>query len=178
MPTQRQIMQVFSNKKYALLCSIASLLVFFVIIIIANWGLVIGLFNPSIPLEVKKIFIYNFPFIALENTTPTLLTLNIIISILVGLNITLFVYYINKVKNAIDGSGVATGSLGLIFGAIGIGCLSCGSILIGAILTAVGATAGIAIFPLHGLEFSIISIVLLGASALIVAKKINKGLTC
>lgn len=67
---------------------------------------------------------------------------------------------------------------GTMLGLVGVGCASCGSVVLSSIF-GLGATAGfLALLPLRGLEFSFISIILLIVSITLVSKKIIDPVVC
>ena len=87
----------------------------------------------------------------------------------------LLFYYANRAR---AGKALGIGTLGTIFGFLGIGCSACGSLLISS-LVGLGATAGfLSILPLQGLEFGIVSSALLVFSIYTLAKKIDEPVSC
>jgi len=83
----------------------------------------------------------------------------ILVALLTGVNLALLTYHVRQRI----GMGMAGGSgvLGTVAGLIGIGCASCGSVILSSIF-GVAATSGfIGIFPLKGVEFGILGILLL-----------------
>lgn len=65
-----------------------------------------------------------------------------------------------------------------VSGILGVGCASCGSFLLGALLASAGAAGVIALLPLGGEEFSILAIGLLAASIFWMTKSIKRTKTC
>lgn len=95
------------------------------------------------------------------------------IAALFGIN-TAFFWYKKEVKLKLglkEGIGSTAGAL---FGSIASGCPVCGAFL----LSLVGVTSGLAIFPFKGIEIQLLSIALLGASLFLNAKSISNCDSC
>jgi len=86
----------------------------------------------------------------------TYIILTVVAILLFGLNISLLVYRIKKYGFPNLRSQTSTG-LGSLFGVAASACPVCGSL----ILSAIGITAGLAAFPLQGLELKAASVVFL-----------------
>lgn len=103
-------------------------------------------------------------------------TLTILVSLLFAINMSFLVFYLLRAAklNRFAGLGISGFALGLI----GIGCATCGSVILSAFF-GIGATAGfIGFFPFKGGEFGIISITLLSLSIYLLSKKIKNPLVC
>lgn len=93
-----------------------------------------------------------------------------IVVFLVAVNVGMLVYFIRQKRELLKSGGV-TGFLGLAFGAIGSGCVACGSV----ILSVLGLTGVAAFLPFGGRELSWISIGLLLLSIYLLNKGIRRG---
>ncbi len=103
-------------------------------------------------------------------------TLTILVSFLFALNSSFLVFYLLRAVRLSKSAGL--GISGFVLSLIGIGCASCGSVILTA-LFGTGATAGfIRYLPLKGQEFGIISIAILSFSIYLLAKKIKDPLIC
>jgi len=98
----------------------------------------------------------------------------IIISLLFGILFSLIAYRTKLLKETIKHPGVLT-TIGIFFGILAPGCAACGIGLISAL--GLGAVT-ISLLPLKGLEFSLLSILLLLLGIFQMSRKINKGLIC
>lgn len=100
----------------------------------------------------------------------------IILSLLGGINIALFTFYLKRRITLQWSAGV--GLLGIIGGLLGVGCASCGSVILTSLI-GFSATAGlIGILPFDGLEFAIVGVGILYFSIYLLSKKINDPLLC
>lgn len=102
----------------------------------------------------------------------------IITAILTGINIALLFYYIRKRASFFSGS--TAGFLGMLSAIVGIGCASCGSVLLTSLIGLSASSAIINFLPLKGIEFNVLAITLLLYSTYLVAKKLlpENILTC
>jgi len=169
--------QVFSKPRYIVL----SIAVFIIVLTLAIWLpnlnflrhiTVSDTFSPS-----QKIGIISSVFGSFQtNFTPFSRVITILVALLFAINFSFFVYFILRAVKLSKEAGFGTS--GFILGMIGIGCATCGSVILSSIL-GIGATAGfIGILPLKGQEFGIFSIILLGISIYLLSKKIKDPLVC
>lgn len=100
----------------------------------------------------------------------------IIISVLFGINFSLLIFYFKK-KFDLDKS-MGLSFAGILLGLIGVGCASCGSVILMAFFGLTATAAFVAVLPLHGQEFGIISIIILLMSVYLISKKIKEPLVC
>jgi hypothetical protein len=131
-------------------------------------------------LSDKIAFIFNLLGSLTTNFTLVSASYLILVSFIMGLNIALLVLYIkrrqlgpdNKMKTGWAGIG------GTVSAILGIGCASCGSIIITSVLGIAGGGALVALLPFQGYEFGVIGLVLLTYSIYYLTKKINDPLVC
>ena len=122
-----------------------------------------------------KLFISTFGLI---NSSFTLASKSIVIilSILGGINISMFIFYLKTRITLEKSSGL--GLLGIISGLLGVGCASCGSVVLSTLI-GVSLTTGIVDFlPLNGLEFGILGMIIVILSIYLLSKKILNPLIC
>ena len=92
------------------------------------------------------------------------LIMSFLISISLGLYLTLFLYKYNCLKK-VDYKYSSFGFLGLLMGALGTGCAGCSITLLSLIISGFGATFGLASLPFKGLELKTLGLFfLLGAN--------------
>ena len=169
---------VFGDWKYVLLASLITL----GILVFATWAtnlkLLFSLLTaPSVPLTEKIMLPFDDFGSLISGVSPRSSFYTIASALLTGINVSLITYYIRR-ERRISRAGATAGSLGLVSGILGVGCAACGSLIVmSAFGTAVGASI-IAFLPLHGEEFGIAGVLLLGISAYVSAKQIAKPLVC
>ena len=93
-----------------------------------------------------------------------------------GINLALLVFYLRK-RLAV-GREVGASAGGLIVSALGVGCASCGSVLLTSLLGFSAGAAALAALPLQDAEFTLAGIGLIVASIAMLAKRINDPLVC
>lgn len=106
--------------------------------------------------------------------------MTVLISLLFGLNMTLLIAYLRRVRKLsgrVELAG-ATSLSGLVSGLLGIGCTSCGSIVVTAILTQVGAAGLLLWLPLKGGELNILALGLLIYSLYVLIRKLQAPVVC
>lgn len=173
----KSLYDVFRSPKYVsvTLISAAAVLIFY--IWLPNLGLIRDtIFSGDLTFLEKLNFLWNSLGAISTNFSFLSATLTILVSVLLGLNIALMVSYFKKRFAFQKASGV--GVAGMLTGLIGVGCASCGSIILSAFI-GVGATATFTgILPLKGQEFSLLSIIILVGALYITAKMTAEPLVC
>lgn len=98
-------------------------------------------------------------------------TLLIIVVSGISIAASVFLYRNSKLGR---GKNFGTTASGLLAGAFGMGCPVCGAFL----LSAIGVTGGLSIFPLQGLELKFASLGLLVGSMVYASRKVPQSLLC
>lgn len=93
-----------------------------------------------------------------------------------GLNVALLTHYMRRQVRFNHAAGVSTA--GIFIGLLGVGCASCGSVLLSSLLGAGSAIAAVGALPLRGQEFAWVGLALSAASTFSVAKKIAEPDAC
>ncbi|GEM_PF-190531 len=169
--------RVFSKRRYIAL----SIVTFIIVITLAIWLPNINFLHHIVISDTfsssQKIGIISSMLGGIQtNFTPLSRAITFIVVFLFSINISLFTYFILRAAKLSKEAGISTG--GFILGLIGVGCASCGSVILSSFL-GVGATAGfIGILPLKGQEFGLLSIFLLSISIYFLSKKIQDPLVC
>lgn len=112
------------------------------------------------------------------NFTTLSASYTIAIALLFGVNVAMIVYFLKRKISEVKQSGVTTGFLGITSGVVGMGCATCGSLLLTSILSLFGATSVLAFLPLAGGEFGILGAILLAISTYTIARKIQNPAVC
>lgn len=158
------------------------------------FGLAMAVFYFSIVLKIKSqlafllgnvyytpaerlVFLLRYPFQAmLLNFTAIEIVLISTIGILFGMQIALLVYYFKQRAGLYAGAGLSL--TGLMSGLIGVGCTACGSVLLSSFFSISTTSAWLGFLPLRGVEFSLLSILLLGLAVYLLCKKLANPLIC
>lgn len=162
--------KVFSKPFYLLFALLTSTVVLLFVLWLPNFRLLIlTLFSSQISFLEKVKFVLSSFAILNSNFTPISAFLTIIVAFLAGINFMILIYAFREQKYLIKNSG-GLSAFGLTAGLLGMGCASCGSL----ILSLVGFSGAITILPLGGQEFYWLAIILLIWSLYLTLKKINK----
>ncbi len=110
------------------------------------------------------------------NFSPLSRTLTIISATLTGIQMSLLIYYLRQsariqAEMGVSFAGVATSLLG-------VGCASCGSVVLTSLIGFGSATTVLGILPFRGQEFGFVGITILLIAMNYTIKKINQPFTC
>lgn len=167
--------EVFAHSFCIALASALAILAFLIAVWFPNSGLLVEVFSmSSASLETKLKIAWSLLHGIRTNFSLLSAGYTISIAALFGINMTMIIYFLKHIRSGLARRDIAAGSSGFISGALGIGCAACGSF----ILSALGTTGALAILPLRGGEFGIVSVILLTASLFIISKKIASPVTC
>lgn len=173
------LQKVFQKPVYVVLALAVSASAFVLAVLLPNIRLVAGVISSP---DISFVNKFELPLSLLGSigTNFTLLSASytITIAILFGIYLAMLVYFIkNKVRD-ISQSGIATGTLGILSGILGVGCAACGVFLLTSLLSIFGIAGIISYLPLDGGEFGIIGVILLATSIYMTAKKITTPQVC
>jgi len=171
--------KVFRNARYVFVALGIAVAVFVFAVWLPNFALIIQIVtSSSIALLDKLMVLVSLIGSIQTNFTILTATYTILIAILFGINVALLTYYMRRRKMAEAKGGAAAGVGGLVSGMFGIGCAACGTIVLGPILTLVGAGGLVALLPFGGQEFGLLGVGILGFSVYIAAKKVSEPVVC
>ena len=122
----------------------------------------------------KDIIVGAWSFFKL-NSSRISLFISLFISFLSSINFAMFVYYIKRRLQISREFGL--GFFGSLLGIFGVGCASCGSVIIASIFGLTGSVF-LTKFPLKGLEIGLLAILAILTSIYFLTKKINNPLAC
>jgi hypothetical protein len=173
------LQKVFRKPAYGILALTISAGMFVFATWLPNIRLIVSVAtSPDTPLSEKLDLPISLIGSIATNFTLLSASYTIAIAILLGIDLAMVVFYLRRrIKNTKQ-NGITTGFLGLTTGVLGIGCAACGSLLLTSFLSLIGATGILVTLPLHGGEFGILGLILLGLSIYTVAKQIQNPSVC
>jgi len=173
------VIRVFSRISYVFLALITALIGYCLLVWIPVWNLFyLILFTPGGSLFSNAQGALRLLYFALLDPEPTDALYAIALSLLIGINAALLVFYF-KLHRAIPSKvDVASGVVGSIAAILGFGCAACGSLFATALISAIAGAGFAAKLPLDGPEFQILGVLLLLFSIFHLARAINKPLVC
>ena len=110
------------------------------------------------------------------NFTPLSRAVTFITAGLAGVQISLLVYYLKQ--TAIIQQSMGMSAVGIVTSMLGVGCASCGSVVLTSLIGFSSATVVLGFLPFRGQEFGLLGIVILLFAIYITIKKINDPLIC
>lgn len=165
--------RIFTRPKYLAISFFVSLIIFFLFIIVNNLPALISVVkiqaSPSLILDVLLNAVTNIYYVS--GIIPFAAIL--FVSALSGIAISIFSYQIDIAKSIV-GKGNLMGFGGIFSGSLSAGCSACSTTLI----SMLGVAGGLAVFPLKGLEFSVLSSVVLMISIYFLLKGTAKFEDC
>lgn len=164
---------IFTRPKYLAISFFVSLIIFFLFIIVNNLPSLTSVVkiqaSPSLILDVLLNAVTNIYYVS--GIIPFAAIL--FVSVLSGIAISIFIYQIDIAKSIV-GKGNLMGFGGIFSGSLSAGCSACSTTLI----SMLGVAGGLAVFPLKGLEISLLSIVVLTLSIYFLLKSTAKVGEC
>ncbi len=95
---------------------------------------------------------------------------------LAGVQVSLLSYYLRQTTKLQQSIGMS--ALGVVTSMLGVGCASCGSVVLTSLIGFGSTTALLGILPFRGQEFGLIGIAILLLAIHLTVKKINDPLVC
>lgn len=110
------------------------------------------------------------------NFTPVSRIVTVITAGLTGVQVSLLIFYLRQTARATQSMGMS--AVGVATSMLGIGCASCGSVVLTSLIGFGTATTVLGIFPFRGQELGILGIGILLLAIHLTFKKINDPLVC
>lgn len=110
------------------------------------------------------------------NFQPEARVMVLLSAFLAGIQISMVSYYFGqKIK---VGRGAGAGIVGIVSSLLGVGCASCGSVILTSFLGLGTSSLVLSSFPLKGTEFAILGLLIILASLIITTKKLYETQFC
>jgi hypothetical protein len=175
----RSLAQVFKRKIYVGLAVCVGLTTVIFTSLLPNFRLVAIVFSNPDASILEKLNIFTSLINSMQTNFSMFSAVAIwIVAILFGVNIAMVVYIVHQKKNLLQSGGITMSFGGLMSGIIGVGCASCGTVVLAPVLSVIGAGSLIAAMPFKGAEFSIISILILVGSIFLTSQNIQNPNIC
>jgi|AntRauTorcE11897_2_1112592.scaffolds.fasta_scaffold06825_2 hypothetical protein len=168
---------IYSQPLYIVLAALVTLTFFIISVWLANYSFLHFIFTAGIFDFIDQLkIIFDFTDLISASFTFIPLVITITLSVLFGINSAAIIFFIrNKISiSKREGAGFLSSSISFL----GVGCLSCGSVIFSSIFGVVAAAAFIGLLPLGGYEFGILGIIILLISIYMLSQKFNNKLIC
>lgn len=151
---------VLGTPAHAVLAGVVAALSLGIFIFSRNLSLLIDvvLFG-ELPLDAKLGIVTGMYAGVLTVSEPLTSVVLVTLAVLLGVNVSVFAYYLRMHDLTLRGGSGGVGSV--MLGTLGAGCASCGSAVLAGVLSLVGGTWVLSLLPLEGLEFSLLAIPLI-----------------
>ena len=158
---------------YIILTGVLAVSLFVLYFVLNNFSVFASIAAISLdPYLLWKVFVNQVDMVW-EIAGPISVLVVALVSLLAGLNISLVILRTKKTKVFVGRTNIF-GFFGIFGGAFGAACSACNTALIGLL----GVSGGLAVFPLRGLEFSLLALVLLVFSLYYISKSMfEMGMT-
>lgn len=170
--------QMYRKPRYVVLSVLLFIVVGVVSVLLPSLSLIkqfVGSSNVSIGEKIAFVWNSLGLFVTNMNLGSELVMIGIAILFAIQLSFTVYYFRIKKVfSNKNNGVGIA----GILSGILGIGCASCGSVLLSSIIGVSATTGFLGILPFGGYEFGIVAIILLLISIVVIGRKLQQPDTC
>jgi hypothetical protein len=141
-------------------------------ILIPNWSLVTQIIGAeTMTISQQAAVLINLYGSIATNFTTFSATVTLLLSLLVGVNLALFVYAVRNSAATQSGTAGTTSVSGIIGGLLGIGCAACGSLLVTAALPGF-LGAAVTTLPFGGEEIGVLGLILVGVSIYYLSRNI------
>jgi hypothetical protein len=131
-----------------------------------------GIFDERLYISGYKLLVFN---ISVMDSITFILFIVFVVSMTI--NIHSFMYYLRVYKERVHASGAILSFSGVILGLVGIGCLSCGVLLLSPLITLLGLSATLWITQYTFVVY-LFSIVIVTISSILIIKRIHAPAIC
>lgn len=171
------IAKVLTNPKYLTLSVLVTLIVIAFAAWLPNLHLITKTMTSSAMTLWQKTNLLTGLLGSLQtNFTPLSRAVTFISAGLAGIQVSLLVYYLKQTARIQQSMGMS--AVGVTASMLGVGCASCGSVVLTSLIGFGSATAVLGFLPFRGQEFGLLGIAILLFAIHITIKKINDPLVC
>ena len=173
------LQSIFRQTKNILALCIGSVFLFIILRILPQFHSIRDFWQlADIEMARKFEVLYNYSFGSYSIWHVFETSLTILLTIATVMNIIIFIRYFKRQRKALNkGSLFATGA-GMVLGMFGVGCISCGAIVLAPILSALGLLGALNMLPFAGKELVVVGFLLIISSIYYLLKQLNKPLVC
>jgi len=171
------VVKVITNPKYLILSISVTLLVIAFAAWLPNLHLITNAMTSGTMTLWQKTNLLTSLLGSLQtNFTPLSRTVTFISALLTGVQTSLLVYYMRQTAKLQQSMGMS--ALGVATSMLGVGCASCGSVVLTSLIGFGSATTVLGILPFRGQEFGFLGITILLFAIGFTVRKINQPFVC
>jgi hypothetical protein len=173
------LLSILQRKKNIISLLIMSFVIFTLLRVIPVYKVLrnsLRISNLSIGRKFELFYEYIFGSFMLSSSGEQFLI--IILAILTALNIILFTIYAQRQKSILSGRSFVASISGMVLGLFGVGCLSCGVLILAPLITFLGLGAYASGFVEYAFLLASIGVLFVLISNCYLIKKISEPLIC
>lgn len=175
----RIVKNILLHPGYIIIALAVAFTAFAFMLWLPNWSFVSFVFeNTNVSWGDKVTFLFTLLGSIVTNFTVLGAFGIALAALLFGIQIALTMYLLRERSFAMAGKSAAASGAGMSIGLLGIGCSACGSLILTAVLPAIGASGVLALLPLRGAEFSLLGILIIALSVFHTARYIMRPAVC
>lgn len=166
-----------TSPKYLLLAVVVSLMIVAFAAWLPNLHLIFSVMtNTTMSLWQKTNLLVSLLGSLQTNFTALSRLVTIVTALFAGLQISLLTYYLRQTAKIQRSMGASL--IGVVTSMFGIGCASCGSVILSSLIGLGSTSVVLGILPFKGQEFGFIGIAILLYAINLTVKKINQPFAC
>ena len=173
------LLSILGNKKSIYVLIFGSLFLFVLLRIIPQFHIIYDFWllnGVDISRKFEILYQYSFGRFSLWYLYDTIIT--ILLTITMVINSIVFVAYVKRQKKILNKRSFLASSAGIFLGFFGIGCVSCGALVLAPLLSILGLLGFLEILPFAGKELVILGLFFVLLSTVYLLKKLHKPLVC
>ena len=170
--------KIFQQKIYKIIFIILNIIFVLAYFFFNNFFSAVQIFNTSFFSQSEKLSIFFTSFFDISSLENILMLILVILFILsLSLFFILLLVLFNDSKK-IHKKKSFLGILGIFISVLGLSCATCGIGLLASLLSLFGLSGLVVYFPLHGLEFGFLGLLVLNISNYVLIKRIKNPFVC
>lgn len=170
---------ILKRKKNIFALVMGSLILFIVLRVIPQAHIIYDFWLlHGVNLSRKFEIFYSYSFGAFSSWSWFDTITSIILSFATMINIIVLLTYFKRQQKVLNKGSLAATSVGMVLGMFGVGCVSCGALVIAPILSYLGLLGALELLPFAGRELVIVGLFLVVISTVYLLKKLNQPLVC
>jgi len=171
--------QIFSKPKNFFLTIVTMVLVFFVLRILPIYEILWNSLRiPGLSLSRKFEIFFEYTFLLFFKLHTLEQFLILALTLITSINIILFVIYAKRQRRLLSGKGFFASISGIILGLFGIGCISCGVLILSPLISFIGLGAYTSGITHYALLLSFTGVILVSLSNLYLLHQLGKPNVC
>ncbi len=170
---------IFKQPKNIIIWFLGSFLIFLILRILPVYGILKNAFSIlDISFGRKRELFNDYIFRTFTEINFSEQLLIVLLSVLTALNIILFIMFVQRQRKILSGKSFISSISGMFLGLFGVGCLSCGFLIMAPLLTFLGLGGYILNIAQYAELISYAGVFLLVISIYYLLKQLSKPLIC